>query len=239
MLPMLRPSRRSPAPSRSTVPPVASGSALVLALACTACDSDHHLMADQPPTVTLTSGPVDTVSAPQSWLVDIAWTASDPDGRIDHFEYAVDPPTLKQARFALAETSWVQTRENHVVAHFQAIHRDGRQPGSSASEHHVFVLCAVDDRGGRSPLVVRGFYATTIAPDVQITDPAPSPLLPARVGIPFRLSWQGNDPDGAGTTQPVAYHVRFFRTDSGEYSTFFFTDPDSLLREGEASNWDE
>src|SRR5262249_45961835 len=115
----------------------------------------------------------------------------------------------------------------------------GRQPGSSASEHHVFVLCAVDDRGGRSPLVVRGFYATTIAPDVQITDPAPSPLLPARVGIPFRLSWQGNDPDGAGTTQPVAYHVRFFRTDSGEYSTFFFTDPDSLLREGEASNWDE
>src|SRR5262249_2469070 len=31
----------------------------------------------------------------------------------------------------------------------------------------------------------------------------------------------------------------FFRTDSGEYSTFFFTDPDSLLREGEASNWDE
>src|SRR5262249_34030155 len=143
MLPMLRPSRRSPAPSRSTVPQVASGSALVLALAlaCTACDSDHHLMADQPPTVTLTSGPVDTVSAPQSWLVDIAWTASDPDGRIDHFEYAVDPPTLKQARFALAETSWVQTRENHLVAHFQALPRDGRQPASTASGHPPFVPC--------------------------------------------------------------------------------------------------
>src|SRR5262249_10874779 len=135
MLPMLRPSRRSPAPSRSTVPQVASGSALVLALAlaCTACDSDHHLMPDQPPTVTLTSGPVDTVSAPQSWLVDIAWVGNDPDGRIDHYEYAVDPPSLKQARFAQAETVWVSTKETHVVAHFHASHPDSLGVGATAS----------------------------------------------------------------------------------------------------------
>src|SRR5262249_38676854 len=99
MFRMLRPARPSVAPSAFVVPRAALGAALALSLAlmCAACESGHGLGPDQPPTVTLTSGPVDTVSAPQSWLVDISWTGSDPDGRIDHFEYAIDPPSLKQA----------------------------------------------------------------------------------------------------------------------------------------------
>ena len=208
-----------------------------LALSVFACDSTHGLnvVPDQPPTVTLTSGPIDTVSAPQSWLVDIAWTASDPDGRIDHFEYAIDPPTLQKARMAMAETAWVQTKETHVVAHFRASHPDSLGPGATASDFHVFVLRAVDDRGTRSANVVRAFYATTVAPDAKFTDPAPNALLPASVGIPFRLTWSGNDPDGPGTGQPASYRLRLLPLDGANIT--YVLDPDTLLREGAATDW--
>src|SRR5215472_16146877 len=141
-----------------------SAAALLLALAAltaslAACDSKHgmSLAPDEPPTVTLTSGPVDTTTVPGSWLVDIQWTGTDPDGLIDHDEYAIDPPTLKQARFAQAETAWVKTTDHHVIAHFRASHPDSLGPGATAPQFHVFVLRAVDNRGGISPDVVRAF----------------------------------------------------------------------------------
>ena len=228
MLPSPRPLALAP---RHLVPLIAA------ALFCAACSkSSMNLMPDEPPTVTLTSGPVDTVSAPQSWLVDIAWTASDPDGRIDHYEYAIDPPRAKQVRFGQAETAWVSTHETHVVARFRATHPDSVGPGATASDFHVFVLRAIDDRHVASPTVVRAFYAYTIAPDVRFTDPAPNVLLRAKVGNPFRLSWTGNDPDGAGTNQPVAYRLRFLSlADPG--NTLFLSDPDSLRRVAMQTNW--
>jgi hypothetical protein len=221
-----------PRPTRYAALRLLSLAALALALA--ACETTRNLMPDQPPTVTLTSGPIDTVSAPQSWLVDIAWTGNDPDGRIDHYEYAIDPPTLKRARLSLAETTWVKTTETHVVARFHASHPDSLGPGATASEFHTFVLRAVDDRGGMSPNVVRAFYAYTVAPDVQITSPGPSVFLP--VGIPFRLSWVGNDPDGGGDNRPSTYRLRFLPLAGGE-NTEFAVNPDSLLRLGTASGW--
>src|SRR4029453_8870523 len=130
-----------PRPLRLAAPRVLSLAALALPLA--ACDSTHNFTPDQPPTVTLTSGPIDPVSASQAWLVDMAWVGIDPDGRIDHYEYAIDPPTLHRARFAAAETAWVSTKETHVVARFHASHPDSLGPGATASEFHVFVLRAV------------------------------------------------------------------------------------------------
>src|SRR5262252_8603500 len=154
-------SQHSSLPGSRARRPALLASLVVLALACVACETTRNLVPAQPPTVTLTSGPIDTTSAPQSWLVDIAWTATDPDGRIDHSEYAIDPPSLKQARLAAAETTWVSTHDSHVVARFHASHPDSLGArGATASEFHVFVLRAVDDRGGVSPRVVRGFYAT-------------------------------------------------------------------------------
>jgi hypothetical protein len=225
----------SPRPHRLAAPLL---SLVALAISLAAC-SKHglDLAPDQPPTVTITSGPIDTVSAPQSWLVDITWSASDP-GRVDHFEYAIDPPRLQQARMAMAETAWVKTKESHVVAHFTASHPDSLgKPGSTASSFHVFVLRAIDDRGGISPDVVRAFYAYTVAPDAKFTDPAPNALLPANVGIPFRLAWSGNDPDGPGTGQPAMYRLRFLSLEGGQNITYVLN-PDSLLRLGESNNWD-
>jgi hypothetical protein len=231
---------RSPRPHRFTAPRLLALLALVaLTASLAACESSHglNLVPDQPPTVTITSGPIDTVSAPQSWLVDIHWDASDPDGRIDHFEYAIDPPTQKRARMAMAETAWVRTQEYHVVARFRATRRDSVVPGATASDFHIFVLRAVDDRGGISPDVVRGFYAYTVAPDVGITRPVPSQFLSAFLPVPFAVEWSGDDPDGADTHQPAFYRTRLLSMDNGANQAYLL-DPDSLWRQGAASGWE-
>jgi hypothetical protein len=223
-------------------PPRASRAAalatLALCLGVAGCGSSSSFAPDQPPTLTLTSGPVDTASSPQSWLVTIAWTASDPDGRIDHFEYALDPPSLKTARMALAETSWVRTTATSVTARFRAAHADSLGLGATASDFHVFVLRAFDNRGGISPLLVRAFYARTVAPDVQIVRPLSSPLLPTQVPSPFRIEWHGHDPDGEGVGNPTAYRIRVLNLgDPGTRA--FLVDPDSLLHLGQATNWQD
>ena len=79
----------------------------LLLLTVTGCDraTGRLYLHNTPPTITLTSGPVDTLSSPLTWIVDIAWTAVDPDGAIDHFEYAIDPPTMRQAFTLHSETT--------------------------------------------------------------------------------------------------------------------------------------
>lgn len=235
---------RSPprTPARPTVPAARSRvAALVLAAACvlaTGCDKGvSFLRTNTPPTIELTSGPIDTLSSPLHWIVEIAWTAHDPDGSIDHFEYAVDPPTLKQARFALADTVWTNTTENRVTVRFRATVPDTLGfPGATASSFHVFVLRAVDNRGGRSPNIVRAFYATTVAPDAQITSPRPSALLEALVPVPFTVHWTSDDPDGEGDRRPAFHRVRFLDLADPEAQRFRY-DPDSLLRLGAATDW--
>ena len=188
--------------------------------------------------MTLTSGPVDTVSAPQNWLVEIAWTASDPDGHVDYFEYATDPPSLKRTLFAAADTEWVRTRERSATIRFRASRPDSLGWGATASESHVFVLRAVDDRGAASALLVRAFYAYTVAPNVEIISPEPHAFLNAPVPLPFRVSWAGHDPDGAGSRQPASYRTRLLDLDEPG-NRAFLVDPDSLIRLGFASNWAE
>ncbi len=209
--------------------------ALGFLLVIAGCGRGNLLAVNQPPTVTLTSGPADTSSVPLAWVVDMAWIGSDPDGRIDHYEYAIDPPTVSQARRALAETSWVHTTEQGGRIEFRAATPDERGPGSTATEFHRFALRAVDDRGGVSPMVVRSFYARTIAPDVTILSPAPSALVPAVVGLPMRIHWAGEDPDGNGTHAPASYRVLLLRRTLE--TLVFLSDPDSLIRLAMATDW--
>jgi hypothetical protein len=225
---------RSPRPRALAAPPLFALIALALSLA--ACETISVARLDQPPTVTLTSGPIDTASTPQAWNVRIEWTASDPDGAIDHFEYTVDPPTHKRAMFAAEETVWVSTREQGVTVHFTATRRDTAAVGATSRTFHVFALRAIDDRGGVSPLVVRAFYATTVAPDVQITRPAPSQFIAQSIPLPFRVDWHGHDADGEGAGDPVGYRYRVLDM-SNHANLPYVYDPDSLLREAETSGW--
>jgi len=63
---------------------------LIAALAA-GCSSSGVVHENQPPTVELTSGPVEGETV--SYSIDIGWEGTDPDGVIDRYEYAVDPPT--------------------------------------------------------------------------------------------------------------------------------------------------
>ncbi len=213
--------------------------------ASTGCDRATTALfsPNTPPTLALTSGPVDTASVPQSWFVEIAWTATDPDGVIDRFEYALDPPTRMQAFSLLAETTWTSTRETRTTARFRASRPDLHRPGAAALDFHTFVLRAIDDRGGVSPLAVRAFYASNVAPDVQITRPVPSALLRVQVPLPFRIEWQGDDPDGQGKGKgkgrPLdAYRIRLLDLDDPS-NTVYLANPDSLVREGVGTNWQD
>jgi len=191
-----------------------------------------------PPTLTLTSGPVDTLSSPQNWLVDIAWIASDPDGVIDHFEYAVDPPTPVQVA-AGQETTWVRTTRNEETVFFRASVPDsirGTAP-PTASDFHIFVIRAVDDDGFYSLTRDRAFFSYTIAPSVNIRNPVPSTLLSAKVTPSVRIEWEGNDPDGQFTQKPVRYLYKML--DLGDpNNTGFLGNPDSLREQEAAKNWD-
>ena len=53
------------------------------------------LIPNQPPTVELTNAPVSAdVSNPYFYAYRVNWSGNDPDGRVDHYEYAIDPPAV-------------------------------------------------------------------------------------------------------------------------------------------------
>ncbi|MEQ1833126.1 MAG: hypothetical protein ABL977_08715 [Candidatus Eisenbacteria bacterium] len=225
---------------RSQRPAVVLSAIALLSLAWwsgSGCDKKHSFVPNQAPTLTLTNGPIDTVTTPQSWVINMAWIANDPDGSIDHFEYAIDPPTSHAARFALQETTWVSTTEHAVVVRFRASQRDTVGPGNTASEFHTFVLRAIDNRGAPSAVLSRSFYARTVAPDVVILRPLPSALLQAQVPSPFRLEWAGNDPDGDPDTRPAGYRFLLLDMVNPDNLRFLF-DPDSLFKLGAGTGWE-
>lgn len=138
------------------------------------------------------------------YAVTLRWFSSDPDGRVDHHRYAVDPP-------AAGDTTWVITTRNDLTRFFecpiptQPLIRTGHVTNSG---FHVFVIKAVDDQGLESAPAVRAFTTFTIAPETQITSPVPSRLMDAITPTSFEVQWDGTDPDGVLTQEPTKYKTR-------------------------------
>ena len=61
------------------------------------------LVPNQRPLVQLTQAPVATTK-PYFYSYEMRWTGFDPDGRVDHYDYAVDPPDPPRT-----DTAWVRT----------------------------------------------------------------------------------------------------------------------------------
>src|SRR5439155_23029310 len=127
----------------------------------------------------LTAAPIDTAGRYfYSYILD--WVGFDPDGRVDHFLYVVDPPDS-----AGKDTAWVVTRNNEERLQFRSSLPDPLDPGyptykgcpCRSRDFHIFVIKAVDDRGEAGPSVARAFFSFTQAPNVQITGPRPSEIL--------------------------------------------------------------
>ena len=208
-----------------------TGLALLAAVGLTAAGCGDRLsplgLANQPPQVQLTSTPTGATGASGA-LQRLSWSATDPDGRVDHFLVAVDPPSL-----ATADAGWTRS---DVSGQLLEVRGRRAQPGAAiaaagaARDFTVFAVRAVDDRGAVSEPAVRAFFGENVAPIVQIVSPRPSALTRAFVPPTFRVRWQGVDPDGP-TGRPVYYKYELFPQGGSDFPfDIAIHDPDSLRR---------
>lgn len=179
---------------------------------------------NQRPTVRLTEAPAST-TRPYYYAYEMRWTGFDSDGRVVAFEYVIDPPTR-----ADAETAWVRTTENRVLALFSADQADSAR-APAARGLHTFALRAVDDRGARSEVVHRDFNAYTVVPTAKILQPAPNRYLTPLVAPTLRVVFTGTDPDGRTRSTPVRYKYKVIGEGNNELDfVSVLVDPDTLRR---------
>jgi hypothetical protein len=170
------------------------------------------------------------------YVVEFTWTASDPDGEIDHFLHAVDPPDDPGA-----DTSWVSTAAHSVTVKFTVDEYDTTtidDPYSDWKRHqialgyHEFIVVAVDDDGAVSAPDGLFFNASTICPLTQITSPPPPTEglmyqgAGQDVGPRVAFRWTGEDPDGVFTDEPVRYMYKLKKL--GDWGVTWRTVSDSL-----------
>ena len=157
---------------------------------------------NQRPAVSLSAGPIrDSVNV---FIATFNWNASDTDGQVTKFFFAIDDTT-----------DWIETEAYEITLLFTATSLagvDSIQVGQSTAfleryrfrGAHTFYLKAVDDDEFYSPLSALSFTAQTIAPETQITNPSTSVIV--ELGPTFTVTWQGTDIDG--TENPVGYSYR-------------------------------
>ena len=143
---------------------VAGALVLLGGFTLTGCSKDKlktQRLPNQPPTVELTNAPVSPDrSNPYFYAYPVNWSGNDPDGRIDHYEYAIDPtPT---------NTVWIKTTKNQETIFFRASQPDpvrGNTP-ATASDFHIFAIKAIDN--DRAESVVKALTDQGV-PAAQLT----------------------------------------------------------------------
>lgn len=171
------------------------------------------------PAVEITQWPAQAGS-PSQYAFEFSWSASDADGAVTGFRWAVDPP-----RAAASETLWTATTDNRRFFQFPV---DSASAGAVAHRMHTLVVEAVDDRGAWSPPASVTFDATTIAPTVTITGPRPSGLGSRLVSPNVQIHWVGTDADGATSKLPVKYKYQVFSASTSPSATEVAANPDTL-----------
>ena len=198
-------------------------SGLLAAGGCSDTSLTPILRGNIPPTIEFTQAPISSSPEdPAFYAYRVFWSAHDPDGRVDHVEYCIDPtPT---------DSVWVRSDRSEEVIFFTASEPEpGTSPTPRALSPHVLVIRAVDHQGAVSPFKTRAFYSWTVAPSVQVIAPLPSALLKAAIVPSVFIRWQGSDPDGQFQQKPVSYRTRMLTLNAGANS-IFLSDPDSLRR---------
>ena len=155
------------------------------------------------PEVQLTAAP--RPGGTSTFVVSLSWSAFDPDGQVRRFLYAVDPPVQ-------GDTAWTATVEHQLSLTLPAtVPPDPLSPQGTrivARDVHTFVIRAVDNDGGRSPVVTRSFTATTVAPETVIDSPTPTRQLAVSTLPTVTIRWHGVDLDGVTRTTPVLYKYK-------------------------------
>jgi hypothetical protein len=161
-----------------------------------------------PPSVELYTPPApgETIS----YHSGLSWLGTDLDGTVDGYRYAIDPPPL-------GEPYWIGTSLTSQRFFFKAATLQTPVPASGPvmfADPHTFVIEAIDNDGLQSLPVSRSFVTSTIAPEVQIVSPTPSPAGPVPVATEVTIEWQGMDVDGLFLQQPVSYRYALFVDDA-------------------------
>ncbi|HKQ57423.1 MAG TPA: hypothetical protein VJY35_06110 [Candidatus Eisenbacteria bacterium] len=195
-----------------------------------------QLIPNQAPQVRLTSAPVDTSNS-YFYAYTMQWVGYDPDGRIDHFLFAIDPanPNIYDPR----DTTWRTTARNESTFFFSADTLygnpiDPRDPRAEAP--HIMSIFAVDNEGKLSDRpATRAFLSFTQCPIVTITEPVPNSAFTPNVTPTVTIKWTGIDPDGQDT-KPKRWVFRLFGQKNPDFPaiddfiSFALLKPDSLRR---------
>jgi hypothetical protein len=203
---------------------------LIAAWGCNKKPTVPMISGNQSPTVRITMAPVDTTQL-NYYVITINWIGFDPDGRVDHFLFAIDPP-----KEAGADTLWESTTNNTLTRSFPCPFPD--IPDSTrSSDFHVFVIKAVDNLGAPSPPVARAFWSFTIAPRVEVRVPPANRLVRYYVPPAVVFRWEGFDDDGVFTQKPVKYKFKMLTDQTEVTLATARTRPDSVRRYYAPRNW--
>jgi hypothetical protein len=182
---------------------------------------DMEFRRNLPPEVRLTQAPVNSQDQ-YFYAYRMNWVGYDPDGRVDHFVIAIDPPRPDSVdtalRNELGRAIWSPTNKNEEVVFFRATKPESaRSAFLNATDFHTFAIAAVDDKGAISKPVWRTFFSYTLAPRVFIENPSPNSVFTPIVTPVVRIQWRGVDPDGQFTTKPVKYKYRLFSKNNPDF----------------------
>jgi hypothetical protein len=190
------------------------------------------LLPNQRPSVRLTSAPYNETTR-YYYSITLNWVGFDPDGRIDHYMFVIDPP-----KTAGSDTVWEVTAANQLTRSFPSTlpdTPDGKK--KRGYDYHTFVVKSVDNRGAISAPDYRSFNSSTLAPTVNVDTPRPSTQQRQYVTPAVLIRWHGEDLDGVFTKRPVKYKYKLLTSTSEVPVAKAVTDPDSVRRYWAPLNW--
>ncbi len=178
---------------------------------------------NRPPQVRLESSLVPTGDA-ATVAARLRWSATDPDGRIDHYLVTSDLAALHEK-----SEGWARTMESErAILLKRALPARMTPAERSAPPYQLFAVRAVDDGGAVSDPAYRAFFGDDVAPTVTIVEPRPSTLILPTVPPTFTIRWQGSDPDGPDG-RPRLYKFKLYRLT--DFPQRWLADPDTMLAE--------
>jgi hypothetical protein len=175
----------------------------VHALGCASDELTGTRLANQPPKVWLAGGPPE--GAVTSYRVHLYWGGWDPDGHVEHYEYAItdnesgifDPADTTGAdkwhRTSRTDSTFLLSAD--VLADSSVLDSYIRDRYEFVRSHTFFVR-AIDDRGSSSTEpAYQSFTARSLSPEVDIVTPIRTLFNPAILPPVITFEWTARDID--------------------------------------------
>ena len=188
---------------------------------------------NQPPTIQI-EAPTVSNGGGEFVTARVHWTATDIDGRVDHYLVTRDLSALSR------ESGWTTSAERERTLGFRRATSAALVPTQPSRDGFEFLAVrAVDDQGAVSVPATLALFDDNVAPTVTIVSPHPQVLLIPQVPPDLRIRWVGSDPDGPDG-RPAKYKYKLWKRDSSLPWNAWLMDPDSLRRQfaPNFSSWD-